>query len=37
MRLLKRLPVIVENLLKCVFTNAFHDCSLRTTIPEMVK
>jgi hypothetical protein len=34
---LKRIPVIVENLLECVFVNAFHDCSLRTTIPEMVK
>jgi hypothetical protein len=36
MRLLKRLPVIVENLLECVFVNAFHGGSLRTTIPEMV-
>jgi len=37
MHLLKRIPVIVENLLECVFVNAFHGCSLRTTIPEMVK
>ncbi len=32
MRLLKCIPVIVENLLKCVFINTFHSCSLRTTI-----
>jgi hypothetical protein len=37
MHLLKRIPVIIENLLECVFVNAFHGCSLRTTIPEMVK
>ena len=35
--LLKRIPVIVENLLKCVFVNAFHGCSLRTTITELTK
>jgi hypothetical protein len=35
MDLLKRIPVIVENLFECVFINAFHGCSLRTTIPEM--
>jgi hypothetical protein len=33
MGLLKRIPVIVENLLECVFINAFHGCSMRTTIP----
>ena len=35
--LLKRIPVIVENLLEGVFVNTFHGCSLRTTIPEMTK
>ena len=35
--LLKRIPVLVENLLKCVFVNAFHGCFLRTTIPELAK
>lgn len=35
--LLKRIPVIIENLLKCVFVNAFHGCSLRTTITESAK
>ena len=35
MSLLKRIPMIVENLLKRVFVNAFHGCSLRTTIPEL--
>ena len=34
MGLLKRIPVIVENLLECVFVNAFHSCSLRTTITQ---
>ena len=33
MRLLERIPVIIKNLLECVFVNAFHGCSLRTTIP----
>ena len=32
--LLKLIPVIVENLLKGGFVNAFHGCSVRTTIPE---
>lgn len=32
MRLFKRIPVIIENLLEGVFVNAFHGCSLRTTI-----
>ena len=36
MSLLKRIPMIVENLLKRVFVNAFHGCSLRTTITELV-
>ena len=36
-KLLKRIPVIIENLFKCVFVNAFHGCSLRTTIPELTK
>jgi hypothetical protein len=36
MGLLKRIPVIIENLLECVFVNAFHGCSLRTTITELV-
>ena len=35
--LLKRIPVIIENLLECVFVNAIHGCSLRTTITEMTK
>ena len=26
--LLKRIPVIIENLLECIFVNAFHGCSL---------
>ena len=34
MRQLKLIPVIVKNLLEPVFVNAFHGCSLRTTIPE---
>jgi hypothetical protein len=34
---LKRIPVIIENLLKCVFVNAFHGCPLRTTITELAK
>jgi hypothetical protein len=33
--LLKRIPVIVENLLESVFVNAFHGCSLRITITEL--
>lgn len=36
-KLLKRIPVIVKNLLECVLINAFHGCSLRTTITEMAK
>ena len=35
--LLKRIPMIVENLFEGVFVNAFHGCSLRTTIPELTK
>ena len=35
--LLKRIPVIVENLLKDVFVDAFLGCSLRTTITEWVE
>jgi hypothetical protein len=34
---LKRIPVIIENLFECVFVNAFHGCSLRTTITELVE
>jgi hypothetical protein len=37
MGLLKSIPVIIENLLECVFINAFHGCSLRTTITELAK
>ena len=37
MELLKRIPVIVENLLKSVFVDAFHGCFLRTTITELVE
>ena len=37
MGLLKRIPVIAENLLECVFVNAFHGCSLRTTVTEMTR
>jgi len=33
---LKRIPVVIENLLKGVFIDAFHGCSLRTTITELV-
>jgi len=36
MGLLKRIPMIAEYLLECVFINAFHGCSLRTTITELV-
>ena len=36
-KLFKRIPMIVENLFKCVFVNAFHGCSLRATIPELTK
>jgi hypothetical protein len=35
--LLKRIPVIVENLLKGVFINVFHGWSLRTTITKLAK
>jgi hypothetical protein len=35
MGLLKRIPVIIENLLKCIFINAFHSCSMGTTIPKL--
>ena len=34
---LKCIPMMVENLLECVFVNAFHGCSLRTTIPELTE
>ena len=37
MSLLKRIPMIVENLLERTFVNAFHGCSPRTTIPELTK
>ena len=37
MSLLKRIPMIGENPLERVFVNAFHGCSLRTTITEMAK
>jgi len=37
LELLKRLPVIVENLLKNVFVEAFHGGSLRTIITKLVK
>jgi len=37
MGLLKCIPVIVENLLETVFVDAFHGCSLRTTITELAK
>ena len=35
--LLKRIPMIVENLFECVFVDAFHGCSLRATITELAK
>ena len=35
--LLKCIPVIIENLLKCVFVNAFHGCSLETTITKLAR
>ena len=37
MELLKRVPVLVENLLKGVFIDAFHSGFLRTTITELVE
>jgi hypothetical protein len=37
MGMLKRIPVIIENLLECIFINALHGSSLRTTIPEMAQ
>jgi len=33
--LLKRIPMIVKNLLECVFVNAFHGRSIRTTITKL--
>ena len=33
-KLLKRIPMVIENLLECFFINAFHGCSLQTTIVE---
>ena len=33
-KLLKRIPMVIANLLECFFINAFHGCSLRTTIVE---
>lgn len=35
--LFERIPVIIKYLLECVFIDAFHGCSLRTTITEMAK
>jgi hypothetical protein len=35
MNLRKRIPMVVENLLECVFVNAFHGCPLRTTIARL--
>ncbi len=37
MDMLKRVPMIVENLLKGIFANAFHGCPLRTTLTELTK
>jgi len=37
MGLLKRIPVIVEYLLECLFVYAFHGCSQRATIAELAK
>ena len=34
MSLFKRIPVIAEDKLECVFVNAFHGCSLGTTITK---
>jgi hypothetical protein len=36
LELIKRTPVVIENLLKGVFVDAFHGCSLRTTITELI-
>jgi hypothetical protein len=36
-KLFKRIPMVVEYLLEYVFVNAFHSCSLRTTITELAK
>jgi hypothetical protein len=33
---LKRIPVVIENLLKGIFIDVFHGCSLRATITELV-
>ena len=37
MGVLKRIPMIVENLLECVFVDAFHGCSQPTTVTELTK
>jgi hypothetical protein len=35
--LFKCIPVVVEDSFECVFIDAFHGCSLRTTITELAK
>ena len=35
--LIERIPVVVKNLFECIFINAFHGCSLRTTITKLVR
>jgi hypothetical protein len=37
MGLFKRIPMVVENPLEYVFVEAFHGCSLRTTITELAE
>ncbi len=37
MGLFKHIPMVVENLLEYVFVEAFHGCSLRTTITELAE
>lgn len=37
MGVLKRIPMIVENLLECVFVDAFHGCLQPTTVTELTK
>ena len=36
-RLFKCIPMVVKDSFECVFIDAFHGCSLRTTITELAK
>jgi hypothetical protein len=35
MGVLKGIPMIVENLLECIFVDAFHGCSQPTIVAEL--